>query len=81
MARIIHLEEMLKLVRCSERKSILMEVEDPLIPQNEGVYRVEMTPRGSSVVKLEEPREAEEYWHIKELAPKLLRKVFLNEIV
>ena len=81
MARIIHAEEMLKLVKSKERRSLLIEIEDPLIPQNEGVYRWEMAPEGSSVIKLKEYREPEESWHIRDLAPKILQKVFLNEIV
>ena len=81
MARIIHLEEMLKLVRSRERKTLLLEVEDPLLPQNDGIYRVEMTPEGSTVTKLKENRETEKFYHIGDLAPQLLKNVFLNEIV
>ena len=81
MARIIHVEEMLKLVKSRERKSCLIEVEDLLLPQNDGVYRVEMTPLGSTVVKLERRREAEKFYQIKGLAPQVLKNIFLNEIV
>lgn len=81
MARIIHLEEMLRLARSEKRKTVLMEVEDPLLFWNNGTYRVEMTPRGSTVERLSEYREAKEHWHIKDLTPVLLKNVFLNEIV
>ena len=81
MARIIHLEEMLKMVKSKERKTVLLEVEDALLPQNDGIYRVEMTPQGSTVTKLKEYREAERFYHIRDLAPQLLKNVFLNEIV
>lgn len=81
MARIIHAEEMLKLVKSKERRTLLIEIEDPFIPQNEGIYRVEMTSKGSLVTKLKEYREPEESWHIRDLAPEILQRVFLNEIV
>lgn len=81
MARIIHVEEMLKLVKSKKRRTLLIEIEDPFIPQNEGIYRVEMTSKGSLVTKLKEYREPEESWHIRDLAPEILQRVFLNEIV
>jgi len=53
MARIIHLEEMLKLVCCKEHIKFIIEIEDDLIPENAGIYYWEITPDGSKVIKLE----------------------------
>lgn len=99
MARVIHMEEMLKLVCCNEYKKLILKVEDELIPQNAGVYEWEITPTGSLVTKLltntgEEKRnfmemkaaeqkteETEISMHIRDLAPRILTGVFINEIV
>lgn len=59
MARIIHLEEMLKLVCSKEDKEVVLQVKDELIPENTGVYRWEMTPKGSQVVKIQSKNDAE----------------------
>lgn len=110
MARIIHLEEMMKLVCCKEHRKFIIEIEDDLIPENAGIYYWEITPHGSNVIKLQSKPNAEkelkaagrEYevlnensgmnremeesmqeisMHIRELAPYILRNVFINEIV
>lgn len=81
MARIIHFEEMMKLVRSPKNRTILVEIEDDLIADNEGLYRVEMTPKGSTVTRLKESRTPEISLNIGQLTPYLLKEVFLNEIV
>lgn len=81
MARIIHFEEMMKLVRSPKNRTILVEIEDDLIAENEGLYRVEMTPKGSTVTRLKESRTPEISLNIGQLTPYLLKEVFLNEIV
>lgn len=109
MARIIHLEEMLKLVCCKEHRKFTIEIEDDLIPENTGTYDWEITPNGSKVTKIQKDSECvdlkaagseyealnEKYevngkmegtmqrfsMHIRELAPYILRNVFINEIV
>lgn len=52
MARIIHLEEMMKLVCSKENTSIMIEIEDELITENKGIYWWEITPKGSKVTKI-----------------------------
>ena len=52
MARIIHLEEMMKLVCSKENRTMVMEIEDELIPENAGTYIWEMTASGSQVTKI-----------------------------
>lgn len=52
MARIIHLEEMMKLVCSRENKNMIIEIEDDLIPENAGVYEWKITPDGSQVAKI-----------------------------
>ena len=81
MARIIHLEEMMKLVKSPHNRTILLEVEDPLLPQNDGLYLWELTPFGSRVTRQREVREGEIFMTIDELTPHLIQGVFLNEIV
>lgn len=81
MARIIHLEEMMKLVKSSQNRAVLIDVEDPILPQNEGRYLWEITPFGSRVSRQKEVRGAEVYMTIKELTPYLIQGAFLNEIV
>ena len=95
MARIIHLEEMLKLICSKEHREIILQVEDDLIPENAGVYRWEIMPQGSQIGKissemilgechaanLKEQKIPLISMHIRELAPKILKGVFLNEIV
>ena len=81
MARIIHLEEMLKLVVSETPKTVLLEVEDNLLPQNDGLYRLEITQKGSVVTKLKEARPPDVICNIRELGVHLLTKLFINEIV
>lgn len=81
MARIIHLEEMFRLLRSKERRNILIDVEDPFLTQNEGIYRLEITPVGTIVSRLKDPRPVEKCYHIRELAPLVLQNMFINEIV
>ena len=93
MARIVHLEEMLKLVRSSEHKTILLEVKDKLIQENTGLYLWEITPTGSLVSCIEKQSEdislsgndttKDENISIDigELTPYLFGRVFINEIV
>lgn len=52
MARIVHLEEMMKLVCCKEHRELTIKIEDNLIPQNAGIYHWEITSHGSNVTKL-----------------------------
>lgn len=59
MARIIHLEEMLKLVCSKEHRKLTIEIEDDLIPENTGTYGWEITPNGSKVEKLHFDRDRE----------------------
>ena len=54
MARIIHLEEMMKLLCSKESTTMIIQIEDELIPENAGIYRLEMTPKGSKVNKIRE---------------------------
>lgn len=81
MARIVHLEEMLRLVKSKKSRNVILEVEDDLISKNDGVYRLEITPEGSKVTKLKEYRTPDYYCHIRDLAPQILKNVFINEIV
>ena len=81
MARIIHLEEMFRLLRSKERKNLLIDVEDPFLTQNEGIYRLEITPMGTIVSRLKDPRPVEETIHIRELTKLVLKNMFVNEIV
>ena len=95
MARIIHLEEMMKLVCSKENIELLIEIEDELIPENTGIYQWEITPQGSQVTKFSQgivPRECNAAelkeqeiplisMHIRELAVQILTGVFINEIV
>ena len=53
MARIIHLEEMMKLVCSKEARKIIIKIEDDLIPQNEGIYHWDITEQGSRVTKIQ----------------------------
>ena len=55
MARIIHLEAMMKLIRSSQKRSMIVQIEDELIPENAGIYRWDITPKGSKVFKLQFP--------------------------
>lgn len=59
MARIIHLEEMMKLVRSKEGICKTLRIEDELIPENAGIYRWEITPDGSRVTKQKEENRDE----------------------
>lgn len=97
MARIIHLQEMMKLICSEEKKSMIIEIEDELIPENEGIYSLEMTPKGSFVKqissiqneipdrnKVESEKELcipEISMHISQFTAWVLKGMFLNEIV
>lgn len=81
MARIIHLEEMMKLVCSKEKTTMIIEIEDEFIPENTGVFRWEITQGGSQVTRLEETVTPEISMHIRDFAPWVLTGVFINEIV
>mgnify|MGYP003292335486 CR=1 FL=1 len=94
MGRIIHLEEMMKLI-CGEEREIVIAVRDSLLPQNTGVFHWKITSRGSQVTKISEKVEVvksngksdvsflmpEVILDIRDLTTHVLRGVFLNEIV
>lgn len=93
MTRIIHLEEMMKLVCSKEKKTMVIEIEDELIPENAGIYRWIMAPDGSKVIKIDlnnsekkkkmdlkaDPIDAS--MHIRDFATWVLNGVCINEIV
>lgn len=95
MARIIHLEEMMKMVCGKGNTNIIIEIKDELIPENEGVYQWKITPAGSRVQKISKEADLQKgngakaerlvipgvSMHIKEFALKVLNGVFINEIV
>lgn len=60
MARIIHLEEMLKLVCCKEHRKFTIEIEDDLISENTGTYDWEITSIGSRVLRIQQDSECGE---------------------
>ena len=59
MARIIHLEEMMKLVCSKEYRKFTIKIEDDLIPRNAGIYDWEITPNGSRVIRLQQSADGE----------------------
>ena len=81
MGRIIHLEEMMKLVKSQEEKEVVLQVEDSWIKENTGTYRWKIRPWGSEVERLHDETRADFKIHIEELTTRLLKGVFLNEIV
>ena len=81
MARIVHLEEMLKLVKSPKEMEVVIQVKDPWIRENEGIYGWEIGPWGSQIQRLEEVEKIDYQVHIWELTTHLLKGVFLNEIV
>lgn len=86
MARIIHLEEMLKLVCSKEPKTVIIKVEDHLVLKNTGTFKVEMMPEGSKVMRMhlkenEQEEISEICMHISDVTVWGLNKVFINEIV
>ncbi len=81
MARIVHLEEMMRLVRSEMPREVILKVEDKLIPDNNGVFRWKISREGSQVFRLENDAQAQYCVSIEELAPLILKDVFLNEIV
>ena len=81
MGRIIHLEEMMKLVKSQEEKEVVLQVEDSWIKENAGTYRWKIRPWGSEVERLHDETKADFRIRIEELTTRLLKGVFLNEIV
>ena len=95
MARIIHLEEMMKLVCSKENTSMVIKIEDEFIPENEGIFHWEMTPKGSTVTRIQSKihddtaeksvmqsvKKVEVFMHIRDFAVWVLTGVFINEIV
>ena len=86
MARIIHLEEMLKLVCSKEPKTVIIKVEDHLVLENTGTFKVEMMPEGSKVMRMhlkenEQEEISEISMHISDVTVWGLNKAFINEIV
>lgn len=81
MARIVHLEEMLKLVKSPKETNVIIQVEDPWIKENEGIYEWKLGPWGSRVQRVNERKTVDYRVHIEELTTRLLKGVFLNEIV
>ena len=95
MARIIHLEEMMKLVCGKENITMVIEIEDELISENAGVFYWEITPNGSKVTKIQsqigdrgntgfsekKTVTPEISMHIRDFTTWVLTGVFINEIV
>lgn len=81
MARILHIQEMMALVQSQEEKTIVIEIRDAWIAQNNGIFCWKMTPWGSQVTEAAFGQKPEISMDICELTPQLLKKVFLNEIV
>lgn len=81
MARIIHLEEMLKLVRGHSNINVILRIRDEWIEQNSGVYQWVISENGNFVRKLEDSVKEEISLHISELASLILKDVFINELV
>ncbi len=51
MARIVHLEAFLEAIRSREERSLVLQVEDPLLPENSGTFRWHLSPLGSRLEK------------------------------
>ena len=81
MGRIIHLEEMMKLIKTEDEKEVVLQVKDPWIKENNGIYRWKIGPWGSEVERLKVEGKADFEITIEELTTHLLKGVFLNEIV
>ena len=81
MARIVHAKEMLKLIRSKEAKTVFVEIEDDILLQNNGVYRLDMTSYGSRVTGMKDKPECCEVWEISQLTSQVLKNVWITEIV
>lgn len=81
MARILHAEEMLRLLRSRRHRTVLWKIEDRILSENNGVYRISMTPEGSRVERCKEETAADRVWKIQELTEHILTGAFINEIV
>lgn len=53
MIRILHLESFLKQVRTEEKKVFFWQVEDELLPENNGFYEIRLSPQGGSAYRRE----------------------------
>ncbi len=47
MARIVHLEAFLEAICSRENRSLVLQVQDPLLPENSGTFRWYLSPQGS----------------------------------
>lgn len=56
MARILHLQTFLEQIRSSEEVTLTLNVEDPVLTENTGVYQMKCSPRECQVVKLDEQK-------------------------
>ena len=81
MARVVRVEELLQLVACKEEKKLVVEIEDDLLKQNNGIYQLEISLAGSRVTKLTQYQTPQQRWKAEQLAPQVLQKVWINEIV
>lgn len=95
MGRIIHLEEMMKLICGKEEREMVIGIKDSLLPQNNGIFRWKITPQGSYVTKIQSQEEMvenrekseksikmpEQILDIGDFTARVLTGVFLNEIV
>lgn len=51
MVRIVHLEKVLSCCHCRGEGSLTMEVTDPLLPQNQGIWRLSFASRKKNLVE------------------------------
>ena len=51
MARIVHLERFLSAIRSCERRTVRLQVYDPLLPENQGIFRWQLGPEGSRLIQ------------------------------
>lgn len=71
----------MKLVRSKEEREVILKVTDELLPGNNGVFQWKITQEGSKVLRLEDNTKVSDRISIEQLAPLILKNVFLNEIV
>lgn len=82
MGRIVHLETFVKNWRLPEKRNWTLKLQDDVIPENNGYFRIEIGPETGNIERLSGWREGMREMEIGQLQKELFCvPVFLNELV
>lgn len=81
MVRITSLAACIGMLRCTETLQQNIRVRDPLIPENNGCFRLSLSPKGCSLTRSDAPGADCLPYTVEELTALIFQNGYLNELV